>query len=385
MITLKRQEDCSGCTACKSICPKDCISMVSDREGFVYPVTDTSACINCNACNRVCPVLNVSEKKRTQFSDETKAFASYIEDRNILLSSSSGGIFSALAKKVIDCRGIVYGAAWDNDIVKHIRVKSGDELQLLRGSKYAQSSIGNVFKEIKSELKDHIGVLFSGTPCQVAGLKSYLGRDYENLILIEVACHGAPSPLALKNYIEELQTIYGSEVKLNFRAKPDGEWRDYKITAYQGNTHYFYENQKENIFMKGFLRELYSRPICHECPFKAGISGADITLADFWGIENVLPNFPSKNGVSLVLTHNLKGETMFRDLTNIHYQKVSLADAVTHNGALLYSEQPHPERGYFFRQLGKIPFSTHVNKCLSLRTTTKLKLSLKGYLNKIFG
>lgn len=360
--------------------------MEADREGFVYPITDLNICINCNACNRVCPVLKLQkQRKKTtngQFPAQTKAYAAYIQDEQILLNSSSGGIFTALATELINAGGVVYGAAWVNDEVRHVKVESLSHLAQLRGSKYVQSSIGEIFREIKEFLRQDRKVLFTGTPCQIAGLKAFL-KNIENLILVEVACHGAPSPKALRKYFQELHMQYGDEVRLDFRSKPDGNWRAYKVTAYINETHFFYEGQKENVFMKGFLRELYSRPICHECLFKSGMSGADITLADFWGIEFVLPEFPSKQGVSLVLTHSIKGEDLFARLPQIKTQEVSISEAIKMNGALILSEDPHPERSYFFKNIDEYQFSALVEKCNALRTTTRLKVRLKSYLSKL--
>lgn len=384
MIKLKRPEDCSGCTACKSICPKDCISMEPDQEGFVYPVTDIDKCINCNACNRVCPVIKQEGKiVPSTFPAESKAFAAYIEDDEIRLGSSSGGIFTAIAEEIIKAGGVVYGAAWVDGVVRHVKAESLELLPQLRGSKYVQSSIGDVFREIRDLLRNGTKVLFSGTPCQVAGLKSFIGGDTENLILVEVACHGAPSPKALARYLEELRNNYGKDIKLDFRSKPDGDWKNYKVTAFKDQKHFFYENQKENVFMKGFLHELYSRPICHECPFKAGVSGADITLADFWGIENVLPKFSSYHGVSLVLTHNSEGESLFKTLNNIQNQEINLIDAIKCNGALIRSEDSHPERSYFFSRIDTGSFTKLVNRCLRFRTSTKVMLKLRSYIKKL--
>lgn len=386
MIELKRKQDCCGCTACMSICHKNCISMKADQEGFLYPVTDIDTCINCNACNRVCPVINLKGSGPTNiFPDKTKAYAAYIGDEEIRLKSSSGGIFSALATETLSNGGVVFGASWVGDTVKHVKIDSVENLFKLRGSKYVQSDLGTVLREIRGIVQTGQKVLFSGTPCQIAGLKSFLHKDYEKLLLVEVACHGTPSPKALQLYLNELREQYGQDITIDFRTKLDGNWRDYKVTAYSGEKHFIYEGQKDNIFMKGFLRELYSRPICSECPFKAGVSGADITLADFWGIEEVLPDFPSKSGVSLVLTHTSKGEIGYKSLDDIVYQEAPVSDAIKHNGALLHSEAPHPERSYFFRKIDSTSFSSHVNTCIVMRPLTRIKLKAKAYLKKIAG
>lgn len=384
MIELKRKQECCGCTACTSICPQRCITMKEDREGFLYPVTNIDVCTHCNACNKVCPVLNVGLKKVSPrvYSSKTKAYAAFIEDEEILLASSSGGVFTGIASAILEEGGMVYGAAWVNGEVRHIVVNSMEELARLRGSKYVQSSLDGSLIEVQEHLRAGCKVLFSGTPCQIAGLRVFLRKEYDHLLTIEVACHGAPSPKVLRRYMQELQQQYGDDVKLNFRSKRDG-WREYKVTAYTGSEHYFYEGQKENIFMRGFLRELYSRPICHECLFKSGASGADITLADFWGIEEILPDFPFHNGASLVLTHSAKGEEMFMNLQGLNVNEVDLHQALKQNRALVHSEEPHPERKYFFKHLDEIPYRILLERCITLRPITRLKLRIKSYLHRI--
>lgn len=365
-----------------SVCPQHCITMLEDREGFPYPVTDSGICINCDACNKVCPVIKLNGHKRESYTSSTKAYASAVTDENILLNSSSGGLFSAIATSFINDGGVVYGAAWVNGEIHHIAVESVDELAKLRRSKYAQSSLDDSFLEIRDYLKAGRKVLFSGTPCQIAGLRAFLHKDYENLFNVEVACHGAPSPKVLRKYMQVLREQYGDDVQLNFRSKPEG-WKKYRITAFTGSKHHFYEGQKENLYMKGFLRELYSRPICHECPFKAGASGADITLADFWGVENVLPDFPSYNGVSLVLTHTKNSERVIQNLQGVIIKEVDLERAIRLNGALIHSEKPHPERAYFFKHIDEKPIVRLMNDCLELRRITRFKLTVKPYLRKI--
>ena len=356
--------------------------MQEDREGFLYPETDIDTCINCKACNKVCPVLKLKRLNRSSYTPATRAYASAATNEDILQNSSSGGLFTAIATTVINNGGVVYGAAWVKGEIHHIAVETEAGLTRLRGSKYVQSALDKSFVEVRDYLSSGRRVLFSGTPCQIAGLRAFLRKDYDNLLNVEVACHGAPSPKVLRKYMQVLHEQYGDDVQLNFRSKPEG-WKEYKVTAFIGNKHFFFEGQKENLFMKGFMRELYSRPICHECPFKAGVSGADITLADFWGVENVLPEFPSYNGVSLVLTHTMKAERIFHGLQGVITKEVELEKAIPQNGALLHSVEPHPERAYFFKHIDKKPIVRLMNECLELRRITRLKLSLKAYLRKI--
>lgn len=383
MIILKGKVDCCGCTACQAVCPVSCISMEIDPEGFLYPKTDTSNCINCNACNRVCPVIN---KQKGNIPYESSDFyAARIHDMDILSKSSSGGIFSHLASYWINNGGVVYGAAWNQNSIEHIEASTLGELNALRGSKYAQSNLTDCFKRIRELLSLGKKVLFSGTPCQVDGLKRFLKKSQPLLLTIEVACHGVPSPLVLEKYLKELCDKYSSTVSLDFRDKSHG-WLHYNVKAknsYGGVL--FCENHNDNIFMRGFLHELYSRPSCHECPSKAGTSGADFTLCDFWGIEDVVDDFDYEQGASLMIANtDLAKQIVTQVLPDIALQKVLPCDAMEHNGSLLHSDSSHPERAYFFNKLSSTNDVIHlINMCLSLRFSTKLRLRANAYLKRI--
>lgn len=378
MIKLNRKQDCCGCTACASICTKKCIRMKEDNEGFLYPVTDTTLCVNCNACNNVCPVINKKDRRTP-----LQSYAAINKNFETLLKSSSGGVFSSLAEYVLYQGGIVFGAVWVEGKVVHTYIDNLDELYRMRGSKYVQSDLKDSFSQARQFLNEGRQVLFSGTPCEIGGLKSYLRKEYDNLLTVDVACHGAPSPKVLSLYLSELKTKYGNDVKLDFRSKPDG-WQDYKVTAFSGDKHFFYEGQKENIFMKGFLRELYSRPSCHECAFKEFRSQSDITLADFWGVQDILPELDVHNGVSLVFLNTENARKFFSCLQNhITTKQVSISDALRKNGALLHTEEPHPEREYFFRKLGRGEVSELIKKCINLRKLTKLRLLFNAYRHKL--
>lgn len=378
MIKFNRKQDCCGCTACASICPKKCIRMQEDNEGFLYPETDTTLCVNCNACNNVCPVINKKDRRTP-----LQSYAAINKDSETLLKSSSGGVFSSLAEYILSLGGVVFGAVWDEDKVVHTYIDILVELYRMRGSKYVQSDLKDSFRQARQFLNEGRLVLFSGTPCEIGGLKSYLHKEYDNLLTVDVACHGAPSPKVMSLYLSELKKKYGNEVKLDFRSKPDG-WQNYKVTAYTGDKHFFYEGQKENIFMKGFLRELYSRPSCHECAFKEFRSQSDITLADFWGVQDIFPEMDVHNGVSLVLLNSENARKLFSCLHNsINTKQVSINDALGKNGALLHTEDPHPEREYFFRKLGRVEVYKLIDKCITLRKITKLRLLFNAYRHKL--
>lgn len=379
MLKLSRKQDCSGCTACASVCPKHCIEMRPDSEGFLYPVVDENTCINCGLCNNICPVLNQSEPRQP-----LHCYAAKNKNKDVLLKSSSGGVFSLLAQYIIAAKnGAVFGAMWENERVVHGFIESTDELYKLRGSKYVQSDLKDSFHKVSMFLKAGRHVLFSGTPCEIAGLKSYLRKDYENLLTVDLACHGTPSPKVLSMYIKELKDKYGVDsLFLNFRDKSTG-WSTYSVSAYSGDTKLFSELASKNIYMRGFLRELYSRPSCHACSFKSFRSGSDITLADFWGIEEVLPEFYSADGASLIITHSTKAESLIHRIDSVVIKGVELEKVICQNGSLLHSEEPHPERTYFYKHIDEDPFVELMKKCIGLRRITRLKLTLKAYIIKL--
>lgn len=322
MINIQRKEDCCGCSACAQCCPTQCIKMEADKEGFLYPKVDSEKCINCNLCTKICPVIN-PQNIRTPI----ESFGAYIIDKEIRLQSSSGGIFSLLAKKIIDEEGIIFGATYNNEWeVVHRYINNAEELPLLRGSKYVQSNIGECFKLAKSFLQRNLKVLFSGTPCQIAGLKHYLKKDYPNLITVDFICHGVPSPLIWKLYLQETLQTYNKKAKetatiksINFRDKCEG-WKDFHFTINLNNGRALSYQPWNNLYMRAFLCNLILRPSCYHCPSKSGKSGSDITIADFWQVENLLPNYNDNQGVNAVLINTTKGKELFSKLSCVKPQ-----------------------------------------------------------------
>lgn len=376
MIKIKDKTKCCGCTACASICPKHCISMKEDKEGFLYPEADATLCVECGACEKVCPVLHAGETRKP-----LHCYAAKNKDEEVLKKSSSGGVFSLLAQYAIqEEHGVVFGAMWEDDRVVHGAVDCVEELHKLRGSKYVQSDLRDSFIQVAENLKDGRFVLFSGTPCEIAGLKSYLRKDYDNLLTVDLACHGVPSPKVLALYIQDLKQKYGVDsLQLNFKDKSSG-WATYSVTATNGDKVLFSERATENIYMKGYLHELFSRPSCHDCAFKSFRSGSDITIADFWGINNVFPEYNSIDGVSLVLINTEKGNRAIATVSDsAETIVVSYDDALQENGALVYSEQAHPKRKSFFKSLSKrenVGFL--ITKGMEIDLLTRLKLLLKS-------
>lgn len=370
MIQLSDKSHCCGCTACLSVCPKQCITMREDEEGFLYPVVDESFCIDCGLCEKVCPALHADKKR-----EPLKVYAAKNKDEQIRQASSSGGIFTLLAEKVIDEGGIVWGAKFNTEWeVVHDYTENKEGLAAFRGSKYVQSYIGNCYKEVKSFLKAGRKVMFTGTPCQVAGLKHYLGVEYDNLLTVDVVCHGVPSPKVWRMYLAALfarqgdgeNSVSSHLVKkekriesIEFRSKSTG-WRKYsfaltlsKATADgEKNTVLLSSIFTENPYMNAFLSNLSLRPSCYDCPAKAGKSGSDITIADFWGIEDVLPEFDDDKGISLVLSYSEKGGRWLAGL-DCECIEVDYRSAQRMNPSISSSVSKPINRAFFFRQLNR--------------------------------
>lgn len=363
MIKIQNKQDCCGCWACVQICPKQCISMVEDREGFLYPNINMSICIDCGLCEKVCPVINQG-KERNPF----KVYAAKNRNEKIRLESSSGGVFTILAEKVIESGGIVFGARFDDNWeVVHDSVESIGDLSTFRGSKYVQSRIAGTFKNAEQYLKAGRNVLFSGAPCQIAGLKLYLRKDYKNLFTVDFICHGVPSPGIWRRYLdEEFRISECSEdqkrlkhcpiLDISFRNKKSG-WKNYSFVV-QGesvgevdeNSFLLFDKFDENPFMKAFLSDLILRPSCYFCPAKEGKSGSDITLADYWGIQYVFPDFDDDKGVSAVIVNTDKGEKAFESIGSDKLES-SCDYIVKYNPAIMKSAVKPSERDSFMDML----------------------------------
>lgn len=304
MIEITKKQNCSGCYACKNICPKQCIDMREDNEGFWYPQVDKDKCINCGLCEKICPIINNKERV-----NEIKAYACINKDEKIRAKSSSGGIYTLLAECIINNGGVVFGARFDEELnLVHSYTDNIQGLEQFRGSKYLQSRIGQSYKKAKEFLEKDIKVLFSGTPCQISGLLSYLSKEYENLICIDIICHGVPSPKVFKLYRDELEKKYGSTTqRIDFRCKDYG-WKLFCVLlSFNNNTQYM-KDLNNDVYMNGFLQNLYLRPSCYECKSKTLNRLSDITIADFWGIQNIASELDDDKGTSLVLVNSNKGK-----------------------------------------------------------------------------
>ena len=355
MIKIEKKEQCCGCSACKQICPKQCITMCADEEGFLYPVVEKNKCVNCGMCEKVCPVLNVSKKR----SGEPLCYAAYNNNEEERLNSSSGGIFCLLARRIIEEGGIVFGAAMSDDckIVHHIAVSELEYIEKLQGSKYVQSEIGSTYKQAREALEDGVKVLFSGTPCEIEGLKAYLQKDYEKLVCVDVVCHGSPSPKLWGNYVRFRERHAGATAcRTFFRHKKHG-WKKYEVLFKFTNNTSYEQILYKDLFMQMFLQNLCLRPSCYACSFKKENRESDMTLADFWGCGNICPDLDDDKGLSMILIHSEKGKGIFDSIkANMCFREVPIQAALKGNIAVTESCKKPPNREQFITAIDAMEF-----------------------------
>ena len=384
MLNLASQNSCVGCTACVNACPKHCIEIKKDADGFGYPkVICLSECINCGACEKACPVL----RDTTYIERLPLAYAAISTDEAIRFESSSGGVFSELAKWIIAHNGVVYGAVYDEQFrVHHSCVTLEEDIAMLRGAKYAESDLEKSFSDILVRLKKGQLVLFSGTPCQVAGLKSFIRKDYDNLFCIDFVCHGVPSPMAWKSYIDyRAKEDANGELpcKINLRSKNTG-WSQYQYSNVfeYGNGKIHSTTSSQSLFMRLFVGDYISRPSCTDCKFKGYNRVSDITLGDFWGIWDIDPEMDDNKGTSVILVHSEKGQALWRDINSkIKCKEVLLEQASQQNPSMLKSSVANIKRELALDMIrnGKIA------ACEEIFATPKVSLinRIKGKVKRI--
>lgn len=346
MIEILERGDCCGCTACVNACPVQCIVMRKDREGFDYPLADSYKCIGCGKCEEVCPVISPMPERKP---------LAVLGGRcgEYVARSASGGIFPYLAEKVTGLGGLVYGAAFEADMsVSHREAKDMNEVECFRGPKYVQSELYAVFDDVRENLAEGRSVLFSGTPCQVAGLKNYIGRDDAGLWTVDFACHGVPPPALWKRYAGSLEKRYGAELSgVSFRDK-ERSWMHYDVV---------YEFRKdgehcrtvrtkymEDPYMALFVQNMTLRPSCYNCPVRCGRSGSDLTLGDLWNVRNCLPELDDDAGTGLVLVNTERGRQLLEGLA-LH--EIDHGAAVGNNGGFAVHSAVPERREEFFAGL----------------------------------
>lgn len=349
MIEIKHKRDCCGCSACVQVCPKQCIGLSADNEGFLYPQVDTSVCIECGLCEKVCPIIN-----QAQPTTPIAVYAAKNKNEKVRFKSSSGGVFTLLAEEVITAGGVVFGARFDMEWnVVHDYTETIEGLKDFRGSKYVQSLMGDNFSMVRQFLAEGRKVLFSGTPCQVAGLRKFLRKEYDDLLTIEVVCHGVPSPMIWRDYLDYKRakhTDKGNIVPIikdiSFRDKTNG-WRRYGFKIdYEANCELTPFNRES--FMRGFLKDLYLRPSCHHCAARQGKSGADISIADFWGIHKMHPEIDDNKGVNAVLINTQKGLNIYQTIIAQTESVASSYDKVIKHNPCIVASTPEPAQRQVF-------------------------------------
>lgn len=362
------RKDCCGCGVCAVKCPYGAISMKDNKNGFRYPIIDMNKCVHCNVCSAVCPFKNADDLTESK----PEVYMVRHEDRAILRRSTSGGAFSAMAETFCDKDYVIFGACFDEHmVVRHKFIASVNDLSKFQGSKYVQSDIGTCYREADGFLKEGKKVLFTGTPCQIAGLRNYLGRDDARLLCIDLVCHGVPSPLILKKHIEYLEDRYGSRVKnISFRDKSKYGW------LLPCNTVEFHEKKKsarqlaaDNCFEKAFLNNICLRESCYNCKFAKAYRVGDLTIGDFWGADELYPKIKNKDGLSLVLVNTEKGRRWFEQIKCFDLCiKSNISDAAKHNKTLIRPAKRHPCRNKFYRDLHKYRFNDLINKYFGSRS-----------------
>lgn len=365
MNKLVPVENCTGCAACSICCPKDAIQMVEDNEGFLYPNIDQERCDSCGLCIKICPVQVNSTRKS---NGVPTLYAGWTNDRTLLRQCTSGGVFSELARSVIEDGGVVFGAAYDETIkVRHVAVETLDNLHVLQGSKYVQSDVEDTYRQAKGYLKAGRRVLFSGTPCQVAGLHAVLRKDYDNLMTCDLICHGVPSPKVFRMAIDSMEKRKGSKVVgFFFRDKSCG-WLYPTVRIAFADGKLLHENNTDNRYNLGFLKNIYLRPSCYQCPVKPRGSMADITLGDFWELLESQPALINREGTSAVLVNTERGRQLIQHCTKRFALTECPFSYVEKRSNLLKCAKPSPEREAFFVDIDRVSFEELTRKYIKPR------------------
>lgn len=388
----KEKQNCNGCGACLNVCPRNAIFMAQDEEGFRYPQVSEEACIHCNLCITVCPL---EHPQKLLQRDSPRAFVLVHREAAVLQASTSGGAFTALAQVFCKDEFQVWGAiASGTETVEHTAADSLEQLEQFRKSKYLQSDIKQSFQQVKKALTAGKRVLFSGTPCQIAGLKSFLNKDYEKLLTVEIICHGVPSPLFFHRYLTDMERKFKASVqKVEFRNKEKRGWKNSEIVLeFANGKQYRNLANYDDPFIHGFHAALCQRPACYSCPFAALPRCADFTIGDCWGIEQFSPHHEDPRGVSILLCNSQKAEKFITPLYQFaELQEIPLTEAINSERQLRFSGSEHLLREAFIRDLKSLAFSEVKKRYLRPRpllnrlATRFLGDSLKLYIKRLIG
>lgn len=379
-INFDSTKKCCGCGACAEVCSVNAIEMKQGIEGFFYPILNYDKCIKCGKCYSVCP--NIHSKSNAK--KVVKAYVARSKEENIRIESSSGGIFSHIAQLIVGRKGNVYGAGFGEKFnVTHICVNNQDSIFTIRGSKYVQSQIFSCYKQVEKDLKNEKEVLFSGTPCQVSALKAYLKKDYDNLVTVDIICHGVASPKLYEKYLRELEEKYKSKIKgVNFRDKRTG-WENYSISVRFENGKEYCKQARIDPYMTLYLSNNSLRPSCYDCAFKGEERISDITLGDAWGIQHFSPNDNDGTGVTVVFSHTEKGEKILKELTKIVSSEIKDYSKIkVYNSALVKSVAVPATRGKLFSQMDNKTVRQLCKTCNNDPLILRMKKKIKKLLGK---
>lgn len=371
------KKDCTGCASCISSCPQNAISMHLSGDGFCYPSIEQESCINCGLCGKVCPVVGNFQKFYPQ-----KVFLSWANDTKIRLNSSSGGVFSSIAENVLRRKGVVCGATYDEQMnVRHTIIDTLEDLPKLQGSKYVQSIIGEVFPRIKQILQENRIVYFVGTPCQVQGLKSFLRKEYPNLITSDLICHGVPPGELFKAQIRQLERNHNYKVKdFKFRSKDRfGQGCDIKVVTEKGKS--FYYNAELLPYFNGFWKNLTLRECCYNCKYSSVERVGDITLGDYWLVKKVFPGTKTSKGCSLIFVNTEIGHRVINEISpNVFLKESTIEQAMLGQGQLK-NPVPRPKARDFFDSCEN--FDQICNGLLATSLKYKIRMRLRNFIKTI--
>ena len=377
---LVNEDDCCGCKACGDVCPTEAINYKTDNAGFWIPSVQNKKCVNCKKCTNVCPIINRQNIKRK----EIICYGAINKNDCIRENSTSGGIFSSLAMYILQRNGIVVGATLEFNKVKHIIISNECDLKKIRKSKYVQSDTDKIYRKVKAALISKKYVLFSGTPCQVEALYNFLGKEYDNLYTTDLICCGVPSPKAFSYYLQELSKKYKSPVDFVWFKNKDLGWHNLgtKIIFKNGKT--YFKTGNRDYFMSDYIVDgLTIRTSCTKCKFRYIPHSADITLGDFWGIENLYPQYNDERGTSAVIINSSKGEFLFEQVKpEIIFFEVSIDDIKNGNFALYKSKEENINKSAFFKELDNIGFIRASQKYGSYKNLRKYIIDFKFVFNK---
>lgn len=381
MIKILDKRDCCGCSACANVCPKHCISMVEDSEGFLYPSVDPNDCINCGLCEKVCPINNPIKE---QENSEQKAFIVQNYDERVLRESTSGGAFTAIAKWVISHNGVVFGARFNQNFeVEHFAVEKYEDLKLFRNSKYVQSNIGQTFCQVRDYLNDGRMVLFSGTGCQLEGLFHFLRKSYENLYTIDVICRAVPSPLVLRKYLE-MQRMHGLQINdVKFRDKNHG-YKYSSMSLFTSNNQDYHEGIDTDSYLRAFFSGMSFRPSCSDCKFRKRYRRTDMTIWDCFTIDEFSKELDNDKGATRILAHSSRAEKIISEMnSDLKIIEVDAEKAIRGVKELTEGPNPHPLREKFFEDLNMLPAEEVFQKYFPITIRHRLEKQIRLWSNRL--